>query len=171
MKTIVFSNITMSNVGTPIVIDQYYCGGHKICNETDMKNALAISDVAFKGISGTYSYKPISLACSHINPCRNLTVATVDLVPTSKKKEAAQPYCIYAYGRVLNDTTPPLYDCLEPQEAPSPSPSSTVTSPSPEAVPSPSPAAAPSSDIPSPSPTSVVDPPGQVLMKGAMGTD
>ncbi|KAH6792141.1 hypothetical protein C2S52_002618 [Perilla frutescens var. hirtella] len=120
VRNIVFQNIGMWNVGTPIVIDQFYCGGHTICNVTDSDmNAVAISNVMYHGISGTYSYKPVSLACSYSHPCTNLMVAAVHLLPT-KKSAGADPHCFYAYGKLLTNNTPSLDYCLDPQQPPSP---------------------------------------------------
>ncbi|KAG8384838.1 hypothetical protein BUALT_Bualt04G0160000 [Buddleja alternifolia] len=114
-----FSNITMTDVKTPIVIDQNYCGGSKYCNMSLTNKAVAISGISYENIRGTYTYRSVSLACSIYNPCRNLTIDTIDLNP-SEGNGNNEPHCSNAYGDVIGDTTPPLEDCLLPCGAPAP---------------------------------------------------
>ncbi|KAK4417783.1 Polygalacturonase [Sesamum alatum] len=116
-----FSNITMTDVKTPITIDQNYCGGPKNCSYRNDTNAVAIRSVVYENITGTYTFRSVSLICSEYEPCRNLTVATIDIVPSEGSmggdKEGG-PCCENAYGRVLTNTTPPLQDCLLPEAVP-----------------------------------------------------
>ncbi|KAL0450677.1 UNVERIFIED_CONTAM: Polygalacturonase [Sesamum latifolium] len=114
-----FSNITMTNVKTPITIDQNYHGGPKITNDT---NAVAITSVVYENITGTYTSRSVFLNCSEYTPCRNLTVASIDIVASEGSMlqggdEEGAPYCENAYGRVLTNTTPPLQACLLPEAA------------------------------------------------------
>ncbi|KAL2252682.1 UNVERIFIED_CONTAM: Polygalacturonase [Sesamum indicum] len=86
-----FSNITVTNVKTPITIDQ--------------KLLRRRQDLQFE-------YKP----------CRNLTVAIIDIVASEGSRQGGgdkegAPYCKNAYGRVLTNTSPPLQDCLLPEAA------------------------------------------------------
>ncbi|KAL2240535.1 UNVERIFIED_CONTAM: Polygalacturonase [Sesamum indicum] len=117
-----FSNITVTNVKTPITIDQNYCGDAKICNCTNDTNAVAITSVAYENITGTYTSISVSLNCSEYKPCRNLTVAIIDIVASEGSRQGGgdkegAPYCKNAYGRVLTNTSPPLQDCLLPEAA------------------------------------------------------
>ena len=78
MKGISFSNIQVSNVSVPINIDQYYCDKGKCSNQT---SAVAISDVTFKKIRGTYIDKALYLACSDNMPCTGLNLVDIELRP------------------------------------------------------------------------------------------
>ncbi|KAL3813804.1 hypothetical protein ACJIZ3_015072 [Penstemon smallii] len=109
VNNITFSHITMTNVKTPIVIDQNYCNGKKGCTWTS-KNAVAISGVTFENIIGTYSYQPASLVCSVYKPCTNILMGTINLTPSGR---SGSPICQNAYGRVLTNTTPSLKNCLK----------------------------------------------------------
>ncbi|KAK4392977.1 Polygalacturonase [Sesamum angolense] len=120
VRDIRFSNIKTTNVKTPIAIDQNYCGGSKICNCTNDTNAVAITGVVYENITGTYTSTSVSLNCSEYEPCRNLTMAIIDIVASEGSMQVGDdkvgaPYCENAYGRVLTSTTPPLLDCLLPE--------------------------------------------------------
>ncbi|KAL0351021.1 UNVERIFIED_CONTAM: Polygalacturonase [Sesamum radiatum] len=120
VRDIRFSNIKTTNVKTPIAIDQNYCGGSKICNCTNDTNAVAITGVVYENITGTYTSTSVSLNCSEYEPCRNLTMAIINIVASEGSMQVGDdkvgaPYCENAYGRVLTSTTPPLQDCLLPE--------------------------------------------------------
>ncbi|CAA0820191.1 Pectin lyase-like superfamily protein [Striga hermonthica] len=106
-----FSNIQMSNVRTSIVIDQFYCGGSKTCSITS-RNAIQISNVTFEKLTGSYTYKPISLLCSPYKPCRALRASLINLVSSNPSLGPTQAECSNARGQVLTPTTPPLNNCL-----------------------------------------------------------
>ncbi|KAK4477716.1 hypothetical protein RD792_016968 [Penstemon davidsonii] len=114
VQSILFSNISMSNVKTAITIDQNYCGGPKIFPSTNDTNAVAISGVTYKNITGTYLCRAVSLVCSKYKPCENITIDTIDLIPSvgPMNKCMGHPICSNAFGTLLNNTTPPLKDCL-----------------------------------------------------------
>lgn len=120
VHNVTFSNITMTNVKTPICIDQHYCNGAHNCVATT-KNAVAIYDITYEGIKGTYTEVPVSLDCSINQPCRSLTLSDIGLSPwvrisgkntTGPPKD--KPFCSNAHGRVLTLTTPPLNTCVLP---------------------------------------------------------
>ncbi|KAL8471313.1 hypothetical protein ACS0TY_028824 [Phlomoides rotata] len=104
----------MSNVEKPVVIDQYYCGGPKDCPIPD-KNAVAISNVSYADIQGTYSNTQLSLACSEFITCKALTFTNINITPTPEKAEKpVAPFCQDAYGELSKIVIPPLKDCLLP---------------------------------------------------------
>ncbi|KAM7270593.1 hypothetical protein ACFE04_030351 [Oxalis oulophora] len=73
-----FEDITMTNVGNPIIIDQYYCPW----NQCDKKkpSLVKIGKVSFKNIRGTSTTANVlSLVCSPNNPCQGVEVADIDL--------------------------------------------------------------------------------------------
>ncbi|KAL0331954.1 UNVERIFIED_CONTAM: Polygalacturonase [Sesamum calycinum] len=120
VRDVRFSNIKTTNVKTPIAIDQNYCGGSKICNCTNDTNAVAITGLVYENITGTYTSTSVSLNCSEYEPCRNLTMAIINIVASEGSMQVGDdkvgaPYCENAYGRVLTSTTPPLQDCLLPE--------------------------------------------------------
>ncbi|KAI3452445.1 hypothetical protein Pfo_009109 [Paulownia fortunei] len=121
VHNVTFSNIAMSDVQTAICIDQYYCGGPKNCVVSDM-NAVAVSNITYESITGTYTYRSVSLACSEYKPCKNLTLANVNLIPSEVNVggKTEEPYCSNAFGKVLTNTTPPLEGCLLSDGAPVP---------------------------------------------------
>ncbi|XP_073038261.1 polygalacturonase At1g48100-like [Primulina eburnea] len=111
VRNVTFSNITMSDVKTPITIDQHYCEGHKACK--DDTSAVAITGITYQNITGTYTHTSVSLLCSEHEPCKNLIVAGVDLKPSKTKGSHEGPYCSNAYGEVLTETLPSLRNCLQ----------------------------------------------------------
>ncbi|KAK7833566.1 polygalacturonase [Quercus suber] len=96
-----FSNIQVSEVETPIMIDQYYCDKSKCQNET---SAVAVSSIDYVNIQGTYKVTPVHFACSDNVPCT-----------------------IEAYSE-LRTTTVPLNDRLQTGQSPSAKAQSTVDS-------------------------------------------
>ncbi|KAL3820281.1 hypothetical protein ACJIZ3_006186 [Penstemon smallii] len=103
VQSILFSNI-----------HQNYCGGPKICPSTNDTNAVAISGVTYKNITGTYLCRVVSLVCSKYKPCENITIDTIDLIPSvgTMNKCMGHPICSNVFGTLINNTTPPLKDCL-----------------------------------------------------------
>ncbi|KAL9172404.1 hypothetical protein ABFS82_03G044800 [Erythranthe guttata] len=110
VNNITFSGITMSNVHNPIIIDQNYCNGAHGCSGTTT-NAVAISGVTYKGITGTYTVTPVSLDCSQYKACSDLTISSINLTPSGSAKPDV--VCNNALGHVLTPTTPPLTNCLK----------------------------------------------------------
>ncbi|KAF8035229.1 hypothetical protein BT93_C1295 [Corymbia citriodora subsp. variegata] len=76
-----FSDITMKNVLSPIIIDQEYCprGG---CS-TQSGSYVQIKDVWFSNIQGTSaSQVAVDLVCSPQFPCKNINLDDINLVYT-----------------------------------------------------------------------------------------
>ncbi|OIS98331.1 PREDICTED: polygalacturonase At1g48100 [Nicotiana attenuata] len=96
VKNISFSNIQVSDVKVPIMIDQYYCDKHVCKNQT---GAVAISNVKFNQIIGTYSAKPIHLACSNSTPCTDVDLIDIQLKPSLNYRGIQQGLCWNSYGK------------------------------------------------------------------------
>ncbi|KAM7266779.1 hypothetical protein ACFE04_008945 [Oxalis oulophora] len=105
VKQVLFENIQVSQVQTPIMIDQYYCDGTKCQNQTQ---AVEISDIHYANIKGTYTYQPIYFACSESSPCSDVSMANVQLTGQGYKK--IDPFC-WAASLDLQTRTIPDIDC------------------------------------------------------------
>lgn len=93
----------------PIVIDQYYCDGKSSCkNQT---SAVALSGITYEKIKGTYTVKPVHLACSDSSPCLAISLTDIELEPINKGLEMSGPFCWQAYGATHRPTVPQI-DCL-----------------------------------------------------------
>ncbi|KAF3456273.1 hypothetical protein FNV43_RR00923 [Rhamnella rubrinervis] len=76
-----FENIVMVNVSNPIIIDQEYCPSDT-CNNTE-PSLVKLTDIQIKNISGTYNSEfAVTLLCSSVAPCENLTLADISLSNT-----------------------------------------------------------------------------------------
>ncbi|XP_057769363.1 polygalacturonase At1g48100-like [Salvia miltiorrhiza] len=107
VQGVMFSNIQVSEVENPILIDQYYCDGHRCANKT---SNVAISSVSYQSIKGTYVTNPIRLACSESTPCSGITLSTIILHPSLNAKNDS-PFCWEAFGEIQTATTPTV-TCL-----------------------------------------------------------
>ncbi|XP_048140001.1 polygalacturonase At1g48100-like isoform X2 [Rhodamnia argentea] len=117
-NNIMFSNIQVSEVETPIVIDQYYCDKEKCKNQT---SAVAVSGITYANIQGTYTVQPVYFACSDNSPCTEISLATIQLKPHQTSHHLYGPFCWKTYGESKTSTVPPI-DCLQkgnPSNAPS----------------------------------------------------
>ncbi|OAY29494.1 polygalacturonase At1g48100 isoform X2 [Manihot esculenta] len=106
VQGITFSNIQVSGVETPIMIDQFYCDGNKCSNKS---SAVAVSDINYVDIRGTYTRNPLHFACSDNLPCTGVSLDTIELKSVG---EDAQPFCWNAYGDLRGTTVPPVH-CLQ----------------------------------------------------------
>ncbi|URD75111.1 Glycosyl hydrolases family 28 [Musa troglodytarum] len=70
VESIKFSNIRVSEVQTPIVIDQFYCDRSSCKNQT---SAVVLSGIAYENMKGTYTVKPVHFACSDTSPCSDIS--------------------------------------------------------------------------------------------------
>ncbi|KAM7512465.1 hypothetical protein LguiB_011340 [Lonicera macranthoides] len=108
VQGVMFSNIQVSAVETPIKIDQYYCDGSKCQNKS---SAVSVSGINYQNIKGTYTLKPVQFACSDSLPCTGVTLTTIELKPLQEKNQLEEPFCWKTYGELRTSTTPPI-DCL-----------------------------------------------------------
>ncbi|KAL6518823.1 hypothetical protein OROHE_017576 [Orobanche hederae] len=107
IKQTTFSNIQVSGVKTPIVIDQYYSDGG---SSTNKSSAVAISSISYASITGTYTKLPMSIACSDSTPCTDITLSDIEL--TSSSGNSADPFCWKADGEVTKPTAATT-NCLQ----------------------------------------------------------
>ncbi|KAG5056414.1 hypothetical protein GLYMA_05G005800v4 [Glycine max] len=109
VQNIMFSNVQVSGVQIPILIDQYYCDGGKCRNES---SAVAVSAIHYVNIKGTYTKQPIYFACSDNLPCTGITLDTIRLESAQETKNSNVPFCWEAYGELKTKTVPPV-ECLQ----------------------------------------------------------
>ena len=110
VQGIMFSNIQVSEVKIPIMIDQFYCDRNKCQNET---SAVAVSGISYQNIKGTYTEKPVHFACSDSFPCTGVTLNTIELEALElQSNNLNEPFCWQTYGELETTTTPPI-DCLK----------------------------------------------------------
>ncbi|XP_077242721.1 pectin lyase-like superfamily protein isoform X2 [Tasmannia lanceolata] len=110
VKSISFSNIQVSNVKIPIMIDQYYCDKKYCKNQT---RAVAISGIKYNQISGTYSVQPIHLACSDSVPCTDVDLIDIQLAPLPESRTFRPALCWKSYGESQAPLVPSSVDCLQ----------------------------------------------------------
>ncbi|KAL8519084.1 hypothetical protein ACS0TY_010139 [Phlomoides rotata] len=105
-----FSNIQVSEVQLPIVIDQFYCDHKSSCkNQT---SGVWLSGINYENIRGTYTVKPVHLACSDNTPCTDVTLTNIQLKPQQEGYHMYDPFCWQTFGQLYSPTIPPL-DCLQ----------------------------------------------------------
>ncbi|KAJ8773823.1 hypothetical protein K2173_008286 [Erythroxylum novogranatense] len=109
VQGVLFSNIQVSETQVPIMIDQYYCDKGSCKNQT---SAVALSGINYERIRGTYTVKPIHLACSDALPCMDVSLTTIELKPLQEQYHMYNPYCWQTFGELKTPTVPPI-DCLQ----------------------------------------------------------
>ncbi|XP_031382582.1 polygalacturonase At1g48100 [Punica granatum] len=109
VQNIMFSNIQVSEVKTPIMIDQYYCDKAKCKNQT---SAVALSGINYMNIRGTYTSQPVHFACSDSLPCVGVSLTTIELKSVQESNHLYGPFCWETYGELKTSTDPPI-DCLQ----------------------------------------------------------
>ncbi|KAL5227590.1 hypothetical protein ABZP36_015855 [Zizania latifolia] len=106
VQDVQFSNIQVSEVQTPIIIDQFYCDKRTCSNQT---SAVAVSGVQYENIRGTFTIKPVHFACSDISPCSGITLTGVQLRPVQiPHYHLNDPFCWQAFGELYTPTIPPI---------------------------------------------------------------
>ncbi|RWW76060.1 hypothetical protein BHE74_00015878 [Ensete ventricosum] len=108
-QSIRFSNIRVTEVQTPIVIDQFYCDKSSCKNQT---SAVALSGIGYEYIKGTYTVKPVHFACSDTSPCSDISLTGVELKPLQEQYHMYQPFCWQTFGELYTPTIPPIV-CLQ----------------------------------------------------------
>lgn len=110
VQDIRFSNIQVSEVQTPIIIDQFYCDRSTCRNQT---SAVAVSGVQYENIRGTFTIKPVHFACSDSLPCSGISLTGVQLRPVQVPHyHRNNPFCWQAFGELYTPTVPPIA-CLQ----------------------------------------------------------
>ncbi|EYU22502.1 hypothetical protein MIMGU_mgv1a0051062mg, partial [Erythranthe guttata] len=108
VQGVLFSNIQVNEVQLPIVIDQFYCDRSSCKNQTA---AVALSGINYESIRGTYTVKPVHLACSDNMPCTDVTLTNIQLKPQQERYHMYDPYCWQTFGQLNSPTIPPV-GCL-----------------------------------------------------------
>lgn len=109
VQGVLFSNIQVSEVEIPIVIDQYYCHSSKCKNQT---SAVALSDIRYEKISGTYTVQPAYLACSDSIPCVDVILSDIGLNPLQQKYRMDDAFCWKTFGESKAPVEPPIH-CIQ----------------------------------------------------------
>lgn len=109
VQGVLFSNIQVSEVQLPIVIDQYYCDKSTCKNRT---SGVALTGINYERIRGTYTVKPVHFACSDSQPCVDVSLTTIELKPVQLGYHMYNPYCWQTFGELNTPTTPPI-DCVQ----------------------------------------------------------
>ncbi|KAF5443140.1 hypothetical protein F2P56_035726 [Juglans regia] len=109
VQGVLFSNIQVSEVQLPIVIDQYYCDKSTCKNQT---SSVALSGINYERIRGTYTVKPVHFACSDSLPCTDVTLTAIQLKPLQEGYHMYDPFCWQTFGELMTPTMPPI-DCLQ----------------------------------------------------------
>lgn len=109
VQNVKFSGIRVSEVQTPIVIDQFYCDRSSCKNQT---SAVALAGIDYENIRGTYTVTPVHFACSDAFPCSDITLSGVELEPLQEHYHMYEPFCWQAFGELYSPTIPPI-DCLQ----------------------------------------------------------
>lgn len=120
VQGVLFSNIQVSEVQLPIVIDQFYCDKSTCKNQT---SAVALSGITYERVKGTYTVKPVHFACSDSLPCVDVTLSVIELKPVQERYHMYDPYCWQAFGESTTPTHPPIA-CLQTGKPPSNRPQS-----------------------------------------------
>ncbi|OWM76071.1 hypothetical protein CDL15_Pgr009717 [Punica granatum] len=116
VQGVTFSDIRMSRVRFPIIVDQYYCdkGKGPCSNQT---SAVAVSGLTYENIRGTYTDMSILFACSDSIPCTDITLNGIDLQPVQQKKghgrhhrHIHKPLCWQVFGEWTQPKAPQM-DC------------------------------------------------------------
>ncbi|PKA66577.1 Polygalacturonase [Apostasia shenzhenica] len=109
VENIRFSNIRVSEVQTPIVIDQFYCDRIACKNQT---SAVELSGIAYESIKGTFTVKPMHFACSDGAPCSGISLNEIELLPLQERYHMYDSFCWQAFGELYTPTIPPIL-CLQ----------------------------------------------------------
>ncbi|KAF3431247.1 hypothetical protein FNV43_RR25977 [Rhamnella rubrinervis] len=109
VQGVLFSNIQVSEVQLPIVIDQFYCDKSTCKNQT---TAVALSGINYERIRGTYTVKPVHFACSDSLPCVDVTLNAIQLTPVQEGYHMYDPFCWQTFGELRSPTVPPIA-CLQ----------------------------------------------------------
>ncbi|KAG9449916.1 hypothetical protein H6P81_009881 [Aristolochia fimbriata] len=112
VRDVTFSNIQVSDVKIPIMIDQYYCDDDKRYSCKNQTRAVEIKGVKYNQITGTYSAQPLRLACSDASPCTDVDLNDIRLSPSKNARGFAQALCWNTYGQSRAPLVPASVDCL-----------------------------------------------------------
>lgn len=108
VKNLTFSNIQVTDVQVPIVIDQYYCDKSKCKNQT---GAVSISNVKYNNIVGSFTAQPVRIACSNNVPCMDVDLIDIRLRPSGgirglQTHQQQHALCWNSYGKTQGPLVP-----------------------------------------------------------------
>ncbi|KAB2037357.1 hypothetical protein ES319_D03G069500v1 [Gossypium barbadense] len=73
-----FEDITVTNVSSPIIIDQKYCPWNKC--KINEESKVKLSNISFKNIHGTSALpEAVKIICSATLPCENVELADIEI--------------------------------------------------------------------------------------------
>ncbi|KAH6780605.1 hypothetical protein C2S52_011842 [Perilla frutescens var. hirtella] len=91
VSNITFSDITLTNVMNPIIIDQHYCPDGD-CNSNGEESSVQIKGVKYINIRGSSaSEKAINMQCSETMPCKDVVFSRVELSYISGNRGRQRP--------------------------------------------------------------------------------
>ncbi|KAB2023003.1 hypothetical protein ES319_D07G252200v1 [Gossypium barbadense] len=97
VKQVTFSDIQVSEVETPIMIDQFYCDKGHCSNQS---SAVEVSEINYVNIRGTYTVQPVHFACSDSLPCSGVSLSTIELQSVKENHPLSGPFCWETYGEL-----------------------------------------------------------------------
>lgn len=108
VNNLTFSNIQVTDVKVPIVIDQYYCDKSKCKNQT---RAVSISGIKYNNIVGSFTVQPVRIACSNNVPCMDVDLMDIRLRPSGgirglQTHQQQQALCWNSYGKTQGPLVP-----------------------------------------------------------------
>ncbi|KAF8016270.1 hypothetical protein BT93_H1694 [Corymbia citriodora subsp. variegata] len=110
VKNVSFSNVQVSDVKVPVMIDQFYCDKKFCKNQT---GGIAISGIKFDQFVGTYAVQPLHIACSHDVPCTDVDLVDIQLKPLPGLGGSREALCYNSYGKAVAPLVPAsIDDCL-----------------------------------------------------------
>ncbi|KAK3013989.1 hypothetical protein RJ639_008149 [Escallonia herrerae] len=109
MKGVLFSNIHVSEVQLPVVIEQFYWDKRTCKNQT---SAMALTGITYEKIRRTYTVKPVHFACSDSLPCTEVMVNVMELKPHQELYHIYDPFYWRTFWRLYSLAVPPA-ECLQ----------------------------------------------------------
>ncbi|CAA6661213.1 unnamed protein product [Spirodela intermedia] len=100
VENIKFSNIWVTEVKIPVVIEYYCDKGCAACR--NQSSAVALAGISYEGVRGTYTASPLHLPCSDSAPCAGIRLSNEHLDPANGQ---------------LTSPVVPLVGCLQSGES------------------------------------------------------
>ncbi|EOA18389.1 hypothetical protein CARUB_v10006920mg [Capsella rubella] len=97
VKNILFEDITLINVRSPIIIDQHYCNGGQ-CKQPGVGTAVKVNGVTYKYFKGTSlpDVAAIKLDCDRNTGCDNIYMEHINIASSWRRTPLAS-YCRFAH--------------------------------------------------------------------------
>ncbi|XP_025012845.2 polygalacturonase ADPG1-like [Ricinus communis] len=98
VRNVEFSNINLTDVKNPIIIDQHY-GEPKNAPPKKTKNGVHITEVRYSGFVGTsMTDVAINFNCSENVPCTDISLENIRLAKSGKSRKKVSASCNNAHG-------------------------------------------------------------------------